>query len=299
MSTVTVGEPQNSLHGRPPLGRRIAPRRKLAVPINVTILRSGVPDAVPGRSVDVGEGGLGAILTAEVFPGELVGIEFRLPDSGPVLAKARVCYQEKLHCGLQFLAISSEQQKMLGAFTVQDMRKIAPPRNEAIAPAISRKTVQNAAPLPKFLSGPPAVSSSSTSRYLRRKVIMLLAASVIVVGGVGWWQWEQSWRELESRLQDPSVEAAPAPISVPPDVMQRLLIHKVDPVVPRGSRIRGVVVLSALIGHDGSVTNLRPISGPDALTQAAMDSVQWWKFEPYRQNGAPADVQTTLAVEFR
>ena len=299
MSTVTAREPQNLLHGRPPLGRRIAPRRKLAVPINVTILRSGVPDAVPGRSVDVGVGGLGAILAAEVFPGELVGIEFRLPDSGPVLAKARVCYQKRLHCGLQFLAISSEQQKMLGAFTLQDSRKITDPRNEAAAPAMSSKSGQNPTPLPKFLSGPPRVSSPSSSRYLRRKVIMLLAASVIVVAGVGWWQWEQSWRELESRLQDPSVEVSQAAISVPPDVMQRLLVHKVDPVVPRGSKVRGVVVLSAVIGRDGSVTSLRPISGPDTLTQAAMDSVQWWKYEPYRQNGAPVDVQTTLAVEFR
>ena len=69
--------------GRQPLTRRIAPRRKVAVPLNVTILRSGVPDAVPGRSLDVGEGGIGAVLAAELFPGELVGVEFRLPDAGP------------------------------------------------------------------------------------------------------------------------------------------------------------------------------------------------------------------------
>jgi hypothetical protein len=27
--------------------------------------------------------------------------------------------------------------------------------------------------------------------------------------------------------------------------------------------------------------------------------LRWWKFEPYRLNGEPAVVETTLAVEFR
>jgi hypothetical protein len=73
----------------------------------VTVLRSGVPDDVPGRSVDLCEGGLGAILAAELLPGELVGVEFQLPHVGPVFAKARVCYHTRLRYGLQFLAISS------------------------------------------------------------------------------------------------------------------------------------------------------------------------------------------------
>ena len=59
MSTVAVRNPQNLHHPRPPAGPRVAPRRRLAVPVNVTVLRSGVPDAVPGRTIEVGEGGVG------------------------------------------------------------------------------------------------------------------------------------------------------------------------------------------------------------------------------------------------
>jgi protein TonB len=44
---------------------------------------------------------------------------------------------------------------------------------------------------------------------------------------------------------------------------------------------------------------MRPLNGPDILSQAAMDALRWWKFEPYRLNGEPAVVETTLAVEFR
>lgn len=128
---------------------------------------------------------------------------------------------------------------------------------------------------------------------------MLLAASIIAAAGVGWWQWEQSWEELESHLSRRSVEAVQPPITVPAEVMQRLLVHKVEPTLPRGSKITGVAILDAVIGRDGSVVSLRPVSGADALTRAAMDSIQWWRFEPYRQNGVPVEVQTTLAVEFR
>ena len=276
--------------------------------MNVTVLRSGVPDAVPGRSIDVGEGGVGAVLAAELFPGELVGVEFRLPESGSVLAKARVCYQERLRCGLQFLAISAEQRKMLGAWALESpeaqTRVVAEPKGGAAAHFQSRTE----APLPKFLSDKPAVKSSASikasssrakisARYLRRKIVMVLAASIIVVGAVGWWRWEQGWQELESRLPGHSIELTQPSVAVPQEVMLRLLVHKVEP--RGGMKVTGVAVLAAVIGRDGSVVSLRPVSGPDILTRAAMDALQWWKFEPYRQNGQPVDVETTFAIQFR
>jgi protein TonB len=63
--------------------------------------------------------------------------------------------------------------------------------------------------------------------------------------------------------------------------------------------IQGIVVLDAIIAADGSVVNLHAISGPQGLTNAAMDAVRWWKFRPYRIQGEPAPVVTSLAVEFR
>jgi hypothetical protein len=299
MSTIAVRDPQNLLHRRPPLGRRIAPRRRLAVPLNVTVLRSGVPDRVPGRSIDVCEGGVGAVLAAELFPGELVGVEFRLPDASSILAKARVCYQERLRCGLQFLAIPAEQRAMLGAWTLGGPERDGPSRNGTAVHPPAREAHQTEPPVPKFLSDVSSHSKARMPRYVRTKIQMLLVASVIAAAGVGWWQWEQSWQELESHLPGRAVQAAQPPVAVPQDVMQRLLVHKVEPMTPAGMRVTGVAVLVAVIGRDGSVISLRPVSGPDVLTRAAMDSVQWWKFEPYRQNGDPVEVETTVAVDFR
>ncbi len=307
MSTIAVRNPQNSLHPAAPVGRRVVPRRRLAVPLNVTVLRSGVPDAVPGRSIDVGEGGVGAVLAAEVFPGELVGVEFRLPESGFVLAKARVCYQDRLRCGLQFLAIPADQREMLGAWALErPERSVQPVTQSKSQPAArvqrenqspSQRTVSLVRPVKTSQTKASSFQSKSSARYSRRKLVMVLAASVIVAGAVGWWQWEQGWQELESRLPGQRIEVAQPTVAVSQEVMLRLLIHKVEP--RGGMKVTGVAVLDAVIGSDGSVISLRPLSGPDILTRAAMDALQWWKFEPYRQNGQPVSVETTFAIEFR
>lgn len=305
MSTAAARAPENLLP-RPPVGRRTGARRRLAVPMNVTVLRSGVPDAIPGRSIDVCEGGVGAVLAAELFPGELVGVEFELPQAGSVLAKARVCYHERLRYGLQFLAIPPEQRAMIGDWTAAKQELVEPVNVEPAS-----VVVPDSLPLPPQRGVEPALHSfgqvapqrsKAAARYLRRKILMLLIASVIVATGVGWWRWEQAWQELESRLPGRTVATPQSRVSVPTEEMLRLVVHKVDPVYPDVSgklRVKGLAVLDAVVGTDGTVISLRPVSGPDILTRAAMDSVQWWKFEPYRVNGQPVEAETTIAVQFR
>ena len=54
-----------------------------------------------------------------------------------------------------------------------------------------------------------------------------------------------------------------------------------------------------VIGRDGSVEKVTPVSGPDVLTTAAVNAVRWWRFQPYVVNGKAVEIETTLAVEFR
>src|SRR5271167_3245510 len=90
--------------------RRRVPRFLVQAPMDVTILRSGVPDILPGRSLNVGERGLAAVLAGELMMGESVGIELRLPLAANSLrARATVRYQDKLHCGMEFIGLSAEQ----------------------------------------------------------------------------------------------------------------------------------------------------------------------------------------------
>src|SRR5580693_464663 len=91
--------------------RRRVPRFEMQAQLDVTVLRSGVPDTVPGRSVNVCERGMSAMLAGEVVPGESVGIELRLPPAADSLrTRAMVRYQDQLRCGLEFVGLSAEQR---------------------------------------------------------------------------------------------------------------------------------------------------------------------------------------------
>ena len=90
-------------------------------------------------------------------------------------------------------------------------------------------------------------------------------------------------------------------VRVSPGVAQGLLIREVKPEYPslaRQARIQGSVILQALIGKDGSVQNLRVISGHPMLVQAAMEAVKQWRYKPYYLNGEPVEVETQVNVNF-
>jgi TonB family protein len=276
---------------------RRVPRFPLAVPADVTVLRSGTPYSIPGRSVTLGERGVGLVLAGELRPGDSVGIEFRLPDAGGRFRlKAVVRYQALLHCGLEFVNLTSEQQTLIEHWT-RKKSVGSPTTSEAIA------GVQSAAPPVTATTTPFVLSPGPRTRSARfRRALWSLVVGFLLLGGLGGWHWHRAWGELESQIPASKPLWHQAPAYVPAEVMEKLVTHRIDPIYPEGARqanIQGVVILDALIGPDGTVIDVRPISGPEELTTAAVDAVKWWRFQPYPANGKPVEVETRLAVEFR
>ena len=79
------------------------------------------------------------------------------------------------------------------------------------------------------------------------------------------------------------------------------LVNKVEPVYPqlaRNTRVQGQVVLTAIISKDGTIQDLRVLSGHPMLVQAALDAVRQWRYKPYLLNGEPVEVETTVTVIF-
>ena len=98
-------------------------------------------------------------------------------------------------------------------------------------------------------------------------------------------------------------ETAPPPkrVNISAGVAVGLLVSKapiVYPIDAKKAGVSGTVVLSAIIGRDGTVEDLQVVSGPEMLQQAALDSVKQWRYRPYLLNGEPEEVRTTINIIF-
>ena len=131
-------------------------------------------------------------------------------------------------------------------------------------------------------------------------IFLLVSAAILVV--VLWWHWNRGWEDLESGLETNEETTLKPQAHVPAEVMAKLVTHRVDPEYPEAARpekLQGVILLDVVVGRDGSVVDMHAVSGPEVLSQAAMDALRWWRFEPYRVDGEPTVVETTVAVEFK
>jgi TonB family protein len=165
------------------------------------------------------------------------------------------------------------------------------------------------APIPiKITAGKGSVSGPSGGARLpvrkglgRGWIFLLLSAAILLA--VLWWHWDRGWEDLESGLRkNGKTNEGSSLTHVPADVMAKLVTHRVDPDYPEAARpanLQGVIVLNVVVGRDGSVVDMHAQNGPEELSQAAMDALRWWRFEPYRIGGQPVVVETTVAVEFK
>ena len=70
-------------------------------------------------------------------------------------------------------------------------------------------------------------------------------------------------------------------------------VPPVYPTIAAKMKVEGTVKLDATIDPDGSVTDVRVVSGHQLLVQAAIDAVKKWKYE----SGDGKSIQS-ISVEF-
>jgi TonB family protein len=97
----------------------------------------------------------------------------------------------------------------------------------------------------------------------------------------------------------PSRPAGPPPVS---SVLQQpKLLQTSAPVYPRIAATRGDwgdVVIDAVVGENGRVTDTKVISGPDTLRQSALQVVRSQTYQPAKLNGKPVSMHVTVKVPF-
>ena len=78
--------------------------------------------------------------------------------------------------------------------------------------------------------------------------------------------------------------------------------RKVDPGYDPDAvreRLEGVVVLYAIIRHDGTVGSVKVVRGFDPrLDENAVRALERWQFDPARRNGTPVDLEAVVHIPF-
>jgi protein TonB len=95
--------------------------------------------------------------------------------------------------------------------------------------------------------------------------------------------------------------AAPKRITIGGNVQQAKLVRQPKPVYPplaKQARISGIVHLAAVISSNGTIQDLKVISGHPLLIPAALEAVKQWVYQPTLLNGEPVEVQTQIDVNF-
>jgi periplasmic protein TonB len=92
------------------------------------------------------------------------------------------------------------------------------------------------------------------------------------------------------------------PMRVSAGVTVGLLMAPIRPAYPqiaRAAHVEGAVVVEAIISKAGRIESLNVVSGPEMLRRAAIEAIQAARYQPYRLNGEPTEVQTTITVNFK
>ena len=106
---------------------------------------------------------------------------------------------------------------------------------------------------------------------------------------------------VEMTYADPLTSGGSRTAALPVAVAMPRKTHDVEPVMPPGEPVPNtsiVVRIGALIDLDGAVRFPYVVSGPDVFARQALSTVEQWRFEPARVNGAPIPVTSTFTITY-
>ena len=98
-------------------------------------------------------------------------------------------------------------------------------------------------------------------------------------------------KEVSARIELDTIHLAD--FGVPPS-------RRVEPECPALAshlRIKGTIVLDVTVGKDGTVEQIRYVSGHPMLVAGAMDAVKQWTWKPFLLNGRPVRAVSNLGMQ--
>lgn len=95
--------------------RRFA-RYRTEIPLIVRVLGQDGYIRIHGRCFEISETGLGAVITSEFGAGEMVSLEFAIPDVGDMVLRAVVRHRMGFLHGFEFVGILPEQREQIKTY---------------------------------------------------------------------------------------------------------------------------------------------------------------------------------------
>jgi len=173
---------------------------------------------------------------------------------------------------------------------------------EATKPPVVAKKARHTPHAAEVAAATPAPVVTTTNRAV------LPPLEIEVVAGDQHQPAQPANNSVKVDVQDPSaangaangVENAAARVTLSPATAGRVS-RSVDPSYPllaKQMKVQGSVVLQAIIGASGNIEDLRVVSGPSILSDAARQAVRQWRFKPYYQEGQPVETEARITVNF-
>ncbi len=194
----------------------------------------------------------------------------------------------------------------------------APPSKAAARPetqpTLVRKSSRNVRPRLNA-SAEPQTSAAPVTAVASRTVLPPL--EVEVIAGDTHRTVRPSSNEVKVDLDSDPPQQAPDAFSEPEnaaavtsnaaehvemsDGTSQVVSRSVDPGYPllaRQMKVQGSVILMAMISRDGSVQDLRILSGPPILATAAREAVRQWHFKPHIEGSEAVETIARVTVNF-
>jgi c-di-GMP-binding flagellar brake protein YcgR len=101
----------------PKIDLRQTPRRKIHTHLKISRMIDGQKKLVPGYVRNISEGGIAAFVPGQLSVGEVVELEFTIPNLGKIIAeRARVRTVEIFQHGLEFVGLSELSRRAIAAY---------------------------------------------------------------------------------------------------------------------------------------------------------------------------------------
>jgi protein TonB len=218
---------------------------------------------------------------------------------------------------VQSIVESPPQPK--SAANTEDTKPVSePPKAEATPPTIAdaaappAANVQQATSVREPVSKPPAPHSdpriSAGTEVLHQPQSELSAAPAPEAPPPSSLTLPEEAVSSSSSIAISSRRSVPIPSGFNPEtqssknLLAGRLLKRVSPSYPPEAmqqRIEGTVRLHAVIGDDGKVLSLDPVSGPPLLVEAAVIAVRQWRYSPTLFDGHRIQVQDDVRLVFR